>query len=200
MGKDLTSRDHAARLMYEQQLGDYAAALGWARGLITATEPGMLTLPTPCTEWDVRTLIGHLIGTAHRGRGTATRRPATGVPHVVTDVPDLELGSTYARIADDIVPAFAALAHDALVPAPWGKVPALAAVQGFTIETTTHGWDLATATAQPAESPPGVAERCLAFAAETVPTRLRGISYATPVPTSSEASPTERLARLLGHH
>lgn len=200
MGEGLTSNENRAQAAYEQQLHDYAAALGWVSGLIAATESGQLTFPTPCAEWDVRMLIGHLIGTAHRGLGTGTGRPASDVPHVVTTVPDTELAPTYRRISDDIVPAFAALAHDTLVPAPWGEVSALAGVQGFTIETTTHGWDLATATGQPADAPPGVADHCLNFAAETVPTRLRGISYEAAIPTPFDVAPTARLARLLGHH
>lgn len=184
---------------YRQQVRDYAAALDWVSGLITTTEPEMLSRPTPCAEWDVRALIGHLIGTAHRGRATATAIPA-GVPHVVTDVPDDELGPAYARLAAEIVPAFAALAGDSRVRAPWGEVPALAAVRGFTIETTAHGWDLAIATGRPADAPPGVAERCLECAADVVPARLRGVMYAAPIVATSEAAPTERLARLLGRH
>lgn len=179
---------------------DYAAALAWVAGLITATEREMLNRPTPCPEWDVRLLIGHLIGTAHRGRGTATGMPATGVPHVVTDVPDAELGPAYARLTAEIVPAFAAFEPDTPVRAPWGETSALDALRGFTVETTTHGWDLAVATGQPAAAPPGVAERCLEFAANVIPARLRGVMYAEPLSGPPEASPTERLARLLGHH
>lgn len=122
------------------------------------------------------------------------------MPHVVTDVPDDELGRTYARLATEIVPAFADLADDTRVRAPWGEVPAHEAVRGFTVETTAHGWDLATATGRPADAPPGVAERCLEYAAGVVPTRLRGVMYADPIPGSPESPPTERLARLLGHH
>lgn len=184
---------------YRRQVHDYAAALDWVAGLITTTEPAMLSRPTPCAEWDVRMLIGHLIGTAQRGRATATGIPA-GAPHVVTGVPDDQLGPTYARLAGEIVPAFTGLQEAARVRAPWGEVSAREAVRGFTIETTAHGWDLAVATGRPAEAPPGVAERCLEFAADVVPARLRGVMYAGPIPGSPESPPTERLARLLGHH
>lgn len=191
-----TSRREA----YRQQVRDYAAALDWVAGLITTTEGEMLTHPTPCPEWDVRMLIGHLIGTAHRGRGTANGVPATGVPHVVTGVPDDELGPAYVRLAAEIVPAFARFEAGTRVRAPWGEVPALDAVRGFTVETTAHGWDLAVATGRPAVAPPGVAERCLEFAADVIPARLRGVMYAEPTAGPPEATPTERLARLLGHH
>ncbi|MFK4085940.1 TIGR03086 family metal-binding protein [Kribbella sp. NPDC020789] len=186
-------------MSYDQQLKDYAASLGWVSGLIADTPAEALGRPTPCSEWDVRLLIGHLIGTAHRGRGTALG-VASDVPHVVTDVPDDKLSATYAGLADEIVAAFGRLAGEDPVRAPWGPVTALNAVRGFTIETTAHGWDLAVATARPAIAPPGVAERCLAHEAELVPARLRGVMYDEPLADVPDISATERLARLLGHH
>ena len=187
-------------MRHAQQLHDYTASLRWVSGLITATPMDAFDKPTPCSEWNVRLLIGHLIGTAHRARATATATPSAGVPHVVTDVPDDELATTYAQLADEIVAGFSAVAGDAPVRAPWGEVTALEAVTGFTVETTTHGWDLAVATGRPAIAPPGVAERCLASAAAVIPPRLRGVMYADPLPDAPNMSPTERLVRLLGHH
>ncbi|MER7243269.1 TIGR03086 family metal-binding protein [Kribbella sp. NPDC000426] len=187
-------------MTFAQQLRDYAASLDWVSGLIAGTAAEDLGRPTPCSEWDVRLLIGHLIGTAYRGRGTATGLPASDVPHVVTDVPDDKLAATYAQLAAEIGPAFASFEGGTSVRAPWGQVTALEAVRGFTIETTTHGWDLAVATDRPGDAPPGVAERCLASAADAVPARLRGLMYADPLTDDPQRSPTERLARLLGHH
>ncbi|MGZ4782689.1 MAG: maleylpyruvate isomerase N-terminal domain-containing protein [Oryzihumus sp.] len=86
-------------MTFEQQREDYLAALGWVAGLMASTPPAQLGLPTPCAEYDARSLMGHLIGTAERGLATAERRSSSHVPHVVTDVPDEELASSCAALA-----------------------------------------------------------------------------------------------------
>ncbi|GGL08884.1 TIGR03086 family protein [Mangrovihabitans endophyticus] len=155
--------------------------------------------PTPCDDFDVRDLLGHLIGTAHRGLATARRLPTRGIPHVVTEIPDAELASTYTHLTAQIHVAWSSLEADDDLVAPWGPCTAVEAARGFTVETITHGWDLAVATGQPAEAPNGIAERCLAFAAEAIPDRLRGVMYDQPVVGAVNSSPTEQLANLLGH-
>jgi uncharacterized protein (TIGR03086 family) len=118
---------------------------------------------------------------------------------VVTDVPDTELAVTYAELAGLIRQAWLPLAAADEVPAPWGPCTALEAARGFTVETITHGWDLAVATGEPGEAPNGIADRCLAFAADVIPDRLRGVMYDKPVTRAGGSSTTEQLAHLLGH-
>lgn len=166
---------------------------------MAATPLGLLDGPTPCAGWDVRTLMGHLLGTAERALGTAEGRATRGVPHVVTGIADADLAGTYAGLVGRIVRSFGGLRGDDPVRAPWGACTAARAVRGFTIETVTHGWDLAVATGAPADAPAGVAERCLETAGEIVPARLRGVMYDEAVQAAADASPTERLANLLGH-
>ncbi|MEY8043387.1 maleylpyruvate isomerase N-terminal domain-containing protein [Saccharopolyspora cebuensis] len=54
---------------------DYFDALAWVTRLMTAVRPGHFDAPTPCEDFDVRSLMGHLIGTAHRGPATARHLP-----------------------------------------------------------------------------------------------------------------------------
>ncbi len=186
-------------MTFDQQRHDYLAALDWVSELMATTPPAQLDLPTPCAEYTVRTLMGHLIGTAERGLGTAERRSTRHVPHVVTDVPDEELAGTYAALAERIGTAWAHLSGDDVVRAAWGECSALEAAQGCTVETVTHGWDLAVATGRRAEAPDGIAARCLSFAGSVIPGRLRGVMYDEPVPADHTASATDQLASLLGH-
>ena len=166
--------------------------------LTKATHAGQLGARTPCADFDVRSLLGHLIGTAHRGLATARGSPAQGIAHVITDVSDGELASAYATLAASIREAWSPLAGTESLTAPWGTCTALEAARGFTVETVTHGWDLAIATGQPGDAPNGIADRCLAFAAAIIPDRLRGVMYDTPAPGEA-ISATEQLAHLLGH-
>lgn len=146
-------------------------------------------------QFDVRLLMGHLIGTARRGLGTAEQVSTRDVPHVVADVRDEDLAVDYAAFAERIRPAWSRPDADDQVIAPWGPCTALEAVRGF----TAHGWDLAVTTGQPCNVFDSAAERCLAFAAEVIPARLRGVMYDQPVETVTASGATERLAHLLGH-
>jgi uncharacterized protein (TIGR03086 family) len=181
-----------------QQRRDYFDALDWVTALTAATHVRQLDGRTPCADFDVRSLLGHLIGTAHRGLATARGITTRGIPHVITNVPDDELASTCATLAASIREAWSRLAGTESVTPPWGKCTALEAARGFTVETVTHGWDLAIATGQPSDAPNGIAVRCLAFAAAIIPDRLRGVMYDAPI-VGEVISTTEQLAHLLGH-
>jgi uncharacterized protein (TIGR03086 family) len=182
---------------FVQQLRDYADACRWVGELAAATQGPQLDARTPCADFDVRSLLGHLLGTAHRALATARGGSPRGIPHVVTDVADDKLAMTYAELANTIRAEWSRLTAADSVLAPWGPCTALEAAQGFTVETVTHGWDLAVATGQPSEAPDGIADRCLGYAA--IPDRLRGVMYDAPVVGVESPSATERLAHLLGH-
>lgn len=181
-----------------RQRQDYFDALDWVAHLMAELPSAGLDLPTPCDDFDVRSLLGHLIGTARRGLATAQGIPTRGIPHVVTDVPDGELAAAYAQLAASLRRSWSLLTAADEVVAPWGPGTAVAAAGGFTVETITHGWDLAVAIGQPSEAPNGIAERCLSYAATVIPDRLRGTMYDAPVVGVRTSSPTEQLAHLLG--
>ena len=184
---------------FERQRRDYFGALEWVGGLMTATTRDQMDVPTPCEEFTVRELMGHLIGTARRSTGTAQGISTRHIPHVVADVADGDLAATYVSITRDIRNLWHSAAGGDRVTAPWGSCTALDALRGFTVETVTHGWDLAVATGQPREAPDLIAGRCLLFASAVIPDRLRGVMYDKPVADSRDDSPTSRLAHLLGH-
>jgi mycothiol maleylpyruvate isomerase-like protein len=91
-----------AAMAIEGQRQDYFGALEWTGGLMSATALGQLGMPTPCEDFTVRDLMGHLIGTAHRSTGTAQGGSTRHIPHVVTDVADEDLAATYVSITRDI--------------------------------------------------------------------------------------------------
>src|ERR1700730_19191722 len=79
-------------------------ALDQTAGLIAAIEPGQAGLATPCDGWDVRTLVGHLIGRDLRNFLVSARGEA---PDWTT--PDEEIGEDWAAaFADRAAPVRAA--------------------------------------------------------------------------------------------
>lgn len=183
---------------WTSELRVYDGALRWVGQLIAATPLHSLESSTPCDDFDVRALIGHLIGTAKRSLGTAQRRSTKEIPHVVMDVADADLAKQYLRLSRLITAAWTATAAVSEVSAPWGPCSAQDAVHAFTIETLVHGWDLAVATDRPAEAPEGLAAAVLPHVDRVIPAGTRARMYAAVVTPAEDADATEQLAALLG--
>lgn len=65
----------------------YHEALAWTTGLIEKVREDQLTASTPCADFDVRTLLGHLVATVERARVIGEGGDPSTVPLVVTDFP-----------------------------------------------------------------------------------------------------------------
>lgn len=185
-------------MRFDDALRDYAAATHWVGVLMADVPESSLTSTTPCAGFDVRSLSGHLLGTAERSVGTASRRSTREIAHVIVDVPDALLARRYRELTEQACVAWSALEPDEPVAAPWGQCSALDAVRGFTIETLVHGWDLAVATAQPSEAPTGVAKAVGAYVDQVIPEATRNRMYDPARQPADDAGPTERLANRLG--
>jgi uncharacterized protein (TIGR03086 family) len=180
----------------------YRRALAWVQGLAAGVRPDQLDRPTPCPEFDVRALLGHLVTTVHRARVIGEGGDPLAVPLVTTGVPDDGWAVAYA---DGTAKLWTVWGDDGMldapVTAPWGTIPGRAALCGYLNETLVHGWDLAVATGQPAEADVDLASAALALAARTLPAEPRGghVPFAPAVEPSADAGPTERLANWSGH-
>jgi uncharacterized protein (TIGR03086 family) len=181
----------------------YRRAVAQTEIVVAAVSPAQLGLPTPCTEYDVRALLAHIVGgltrTALVGEGDpdALARPA-----VAEGVPDDGWPDAYRAAADRAFAAWADDARlDALVEVPWGKVPGRFALAGYIQEVLTHGWDLAQATGQPAEGDPELALWALATAKRILPPDIRGaegVPFGPVVDAPAGAGPHTQLAAWLG--
>ncbi len=115
-------------------------------GLIDKITPAQLGLPTPCSQWDVRALINHIVN--GQLRFTAVLKSEPG-PERGDDV----LG---ADPAADFRSSFAGLSAifdedgflERTVPTPFGEAQGARLVAMRATELTLHGWDLAAATGQ----------------------------------------------------
>ena len=124
---------------------DRAIATGGS--VIARVRPDQLTAPTPCSEMDVRAMLGHLVGVLDRVAALGQGED----PFTVTEtrVPDdgwSDAWATSARRAadawrdDDVLEQPMAL--------PWIEGSGAEVLASYFSELTVHTWDLATATRQ----------------------------------------------------
>ncbi|MGV9744742.1 TIGR03086 family metal-binding protein [Rhodococcus zopfii] len=179
----------------------FHAALAWAHELFAGVTPDQLTGPTPCTEFDVRALMGHLTATIERGRLLGLGESVADAPEVITGVADDAWPATLDGTADRYWQVWnddAVL--DRAVVAPWGTFPGRAAMLVSLNEVLVHGWDLAVATGQPSEADSALAEAALAIMQKALPESPRGgfVPFGPVVPTADDAGATERLVNWAG--
>src|SRR5919206_920840 len=88
--------------------------------------------PTPCTDWDVRAVVDHLV------RGNASLAAALGAGDVST--------TDYDQVAARLLEAVRQPgALDRTVTIPFGTVPGEFALHLRLTELLVHGWDIARA-------------------------------------------------------
>lgn len=193
--------------MSAEPVEELAQVLEVTGGLIESVRPEQWAEPTPCSEWDVRGLICHLVrgnrmfASILRGETVPPPGPPAADPAAPPGTPP---GGTllkdYRDGARELLEAF----HqpgvmDQMFTVPLGTVPGTVALHLRTIEVLVHGWDLARATGQIASFPDGIAERELAFTKPALATLPEGRSpFGPPQPVADTASAVDRLAACLG--
>jgi len=181
-----------------------ARAQQWVETLIAGVAPEQFGNPTPCEEFDVRTLIGHLYTGAQRTEVMARGGDARSVPFVVDladgDLTAGDLAAGYHERIEASRRAWSVADLNATVTAPWGRAPGAVALGVYLQEALTHGWDLAVATGQPSEADRDLAEAALVAGKAALPAEQRGgsIPFGPVVEPDPDATPTERMVNWTG--
>ncbi len=166
--------------------------------LVEGVRPEQHRLPTPCTEWDVGTLVGHLVTWVQVFEAAANGVTYEGdlAPAPVT--PDA--GQRFRASATGLVDGWRRLGTDRTTRVTSGELPADAVLSMTLMEYVTHGWDLATATGQEPGFGDEAAARTLERAHATLQPQYRGSGTAMgePVVASDDAPPLVRLVAFLG--
>ena len=184
-----------------------AGAIRYTLGVCALVAPGEMSLPTPCSDWDLSMLLGHLsdsmadlemaIRTGHldwdqerppdpAGGDPAGGEPAGGDPvEVLRDRAAQLLCATYCFGGPERFVTVGGL------PIPAGLVACTGAV-----EIAVHGWDVAVARGGGHPIPAALATRMLRLCPLLVAGR-EGL-FAVPVEVPAQASPGDRLVGYLG--
>ena len=162
-----------------------------------------LSAPTPCTEWTVKQLLNHLVGTLWLADGLFNdRKPRYAVAPGALPKSDL--------VGDDPTKAYARASRAALDAAategtierlhatPLGDMPGVALAGFTTLDVLVHGWDLARATGQDEELDDDIVAFVTAFAKQAITDQTRGPTIGPAVRAPKGATPTQKLVAYLG--
>lgn len=142
----MTTTNAPAKLDHDDPRSVFAKSVSTADIAIAAVRPDQMTNPTPCGDYDVRALLGHLLFVLDRvARVGRNENPFAG-PDTVDPLPDdawLAAWTERARVARDAWTDDAALVRP--TPLPWAPESGAQALGTYIAEVTVHTWDLATA-------------------------------------------------------
>ncbi|NIH86788.1 TIGR03086 family metal-binding protein [Amycolatopsis granulosa] len=169
--------------------------------LLRAVEPGQLGNRTPCTEYDVRALLNHLLHWGPWLAAALRREPAPAAVGGERDA-DLTRGDwlgDLCTLVDDLVDACGrpgALAGTTKFGS--AEMPARMIAEMVLTEWVVHGWDLARATGQSPVVDADVAE-ALFTSAQGLADQAREMKVFGPaVPCPADAPVLDRVLALTG--
>lgn len=170
-----------------------------AQLIVEGVQPRQMSNPTPCTEWDVRALLNHLVGLNR----TIAAAAATGgpMPDWPADLVGDDPGAAFAdaaTAADAVLRAPGALERS--YPMPWGGMTGTSLASVTLLDLLLHAWDLAKATGQPATLDPQLCERALAMGHGMMRDEYRGPGkpFGYEIPIGDDAPACDRLAAFYG--
>ncbi|WP_327392480.1 TIGR03086 family metal-binding protein [Streptomyces sp. NBC_01186] len=179
----------------------FARALDQAGKQVAAVSPDELSSSTPCADYDVRALLGHIVSVLHKLARVGTGGDARDVPDVIDGIADDGWASAFARARSEVERVWADDEKlDRMVELPWATLPGRTALDAYTHEFTVHSWDLACATRRLAELDPDLAVRALKAFSEFVPPEARSEQgpFGPVVPVPDDADIYTRLAGYVG--
>jgi uncharacterized protein (TIGR03086 family) len=191
--------------MTAQPVGDprplFARSLDQTERQVAAVRPDELSNRTPCADYDVRALLGHVVAVLHKIARAGAGADVRGAPDVIDGIDDDGWAGAVSRARGDVERVWA---HDEMldrmVTLPWATLPGRAVLDAYTHEFTVHSWDLAHATDRLAGLDPELAVQALdAFPRFAPPETRSGQGQFGPVvPVPDDADVYTRLAAYLG--
>lgn len=158
--------------------------------------------PTPCTDWNVRDLVNHLVG------------EHLWAPHLLNGETTAEVGDRYAG---DVLGDAPVAAWERAGGASWsafhrkgslrgdvhvtgGKIPATDYAWQMTSDLTVHGWDLAQGIGRRSRMRDELADAVHAHVEPQAASWQQAGIFDPPVPVPDDVVPQDRLVALLGRH
>jgi uncharacterized protein (TIGR03086 family) len=187
----LLAPDTGCRSTYFAETTHFVQVAHAVERLLAAVGPDQWSAPTPCAQWDLAQLTEHLIDVNYSFATQLVGAP--GTTHV-NDAPAHAVVERYRASTTQL--------HHALVAAECNGVGLSAQLRGRlalrVADLLIHGWDIATATEQPAHMPDEVTQEALVFAHRRMGALRRGGHFGESQPVDDHAPALDRLAALSG--
>jgi uncharacterized protein (TIGR03086 family) len=180
-----------------------ARALGQVGAILSRVRPEQASLPTPCSAWDVRALVDHVIRDVQRFTVVTSGRASEQHDRCV--IGD-DWDAAYRQAARSLLAAW--LREDELdqrVQFPFGEFPVGWRLGQQIAYLAMHSWDIAKATGQSTNLDPEVGELALEWARENLKPQFRGeegsgCAFSAEVLVDNDASLYDRLAGFMGRN
>jgi uncharacterized protein (TIGR03086 family) len=157
----------------------FAHAVATAGRAIAAVRPDQLDDPTPCDQFDVRAMMGHMLVVLRRVALLGEGDDPMALPRVVTGIADDAWPAAWTDDAHRVQAAWideGTLSRTMVLP--WVTAPGAAMLGMYTSELTVHTWDLAIATGQHPEWDADVIALALQAALRGLPSGDREAAFA----------------------
>jgi uncharacterized protein (TIGR03086 family) len=167
---------------------------------VANVSPGQFGLPTPCTDWDVRTLLNHLILWTSYSMEARAHGESVGQDLIDRDFAAEDgFAAGYRAQLDRALAAWAD-------PVAWQReldvmgtaTPAADIAALLIAELVLHGWDLAAATGQPFVIAEGTAGAALAAVTANADLFRQYKGFAEPVDVPPSAPALDQVLALSG--
>lgn len=177
-------------------LDDLAGASALVADLVEQVPADRWTAPTPCSDWHVRDLVGHLVGmdlvlVSLLGQGP---RPERGSDVLGEDPAGAYRRSAAALLAASSLPGVL----EATQETPLGTTTTAQRLRWRVLDLLVHAWDLGRATGLAVDLPDDLVEPALELALAELPAQPRSGRFADPRPVPTDASAVERLVAATG--
>jgi uncharacterized protein (TIGR03086 family) len=159
--------------------------------VLAGVEPDQLEGPTPCPEWNVWAVIDHVVGGNWRVAGNEEATPASTAELVAAHAASASAAHTTFSASDGLTRTY----HIRI-----GDIPGSAYIGLRTTDTLVHAWDIATATGQPTDLDPEVAEAMLDMSQQRITPDFRGEGkpFGSEQECGDDRPMADRLAAFLG--
>jgi uncharacterized protein (TIGR03086 family) len=177
-------------------IDDLARASALTGELVDRIGADQWTAPTPCTQWSVRDVVGHLVGMnlVFVAMFEESPMPERGVDRLGAD----PAGAFQSSAAALRVAAGRPGVLERSQATPVGVSTGAERLRWRVVDLLAHGWDLAQATGIAVGPPDDLVERALTFAESQLPGQSRAGRFADPHPIGDDAPAIDRLAAFTG--
>ncbi len=187
------------RMTTDLTLQQTLTVLGALAALADQVDEQAAGSPTPCSDFDVAALTGHVVGWLEAFAAGYASPDGQCPPLPTATVPVAEAGPRVRAAAQRLGDAVRAGAAERPLRVGDDAMPGDLALSMILAEYLVHGWDLAVATGQSWQPDPDTCQTSRDFLTGMVTPESRGSGWFGPeVPVPADASPLHRLLGFCG--